>query len=301
MDMTSNEAVDTTVDREITATRVFRAPRALVWRMWTEREHIARWYGPRGFTLTTRVMDVRPGGRWAFVMHGPDGRDYENEIVYVELVEPERIVYDHVSKPSFRTTATLVAQGDETRMTMRMVFATAELRDWTIENHKADVGLGETLGRLGDELARALADDAAPAMVMTRVFDAPRRLVFEAFVKREHLVRWWGPRGFSLPVCDVDPRPGGALRMCMRGPDGQDYWMRGSYREIAPPERLVFASFIHDDESQEIVTTLTFAEQDGKTTLTLRQTVPRAEGPARGQRQGWGESLDRLDALLTAT
>jgi uncharacterized protein YndB with AHSA1/START domain len=300
MDTTNDEALSTT-GREITATRVFRAPRALVWKMWTDREHIARWWGPRGFSLTTRTMDVRPGGVWDFVMHGPDGRDYKNENVYVEVVEPERIVYDHVSTPIHRVTATFVAEGDETRVTMHMVFATAEMRDATVKTFNAVEGQKETLDRLEGELQRLVAEDAERTMVMTRVFDAPRRLVFDAFVKREHLVRWWGPRGFTLPVCDVDPKPGGALRMCMRGPDGQDYWMRGSYREIAPPERIVFASFIHDDESQELVTTLTFAEEGGKTTLTLRQTIPHAEGPARGQRQGWGESLDKLDALLTST
>jgi uncharacterized protein YndB with AHSA1/START domain len=264
--------------------------------MWTEPDLIARWWGPKGFTLTTHTMDVRPGGTWRFVMHGPDGTDYQNENVYVELAKPERIVYDHVSTPAHRVTATFVPQGDDTRLTMRMVFATAELRDRTVKTFNAVEGQSQTLGRLGDELARLASDPAfVRELVLTRTFDAPRSLVFDSFVKPEILARWWGPKGFTLPVCEVDLSPGGALAWCMRGPDGQDYWMRGAYREISRPDRLVFTSFIHGDDRQELVSTVTLVEHEGKTTLTLRQTVPLyLEGPARGQQQGWGESLNRL-------
>jgi uncharacterized protein YndB with AHSA1/START domain len=297
MDHASSAATDTK-EREITTTRTFRAPRELVWRMWTEPELIARWWGPKGFSITTRAMEVRPGGRWDFTMHGPDGTDYKNEVVYVEVRAPEHLVYDHVAPP-FRVTATLVAQGDETQVTMRMVFPTAELRDRTVKVYNAVDGQKQTLNRLEEELA-AIAEDPAqgPHLVLTRTFDAPRSLVFDAFVKPEILARWWGPKGFTLPTCEVDLRPGGALRFCMRGPDGQDYWMRGSFREIERPDRLLFGSYIHDDSKQEIVTTLTFTEHEGKTTLTVRQTVPFLEGPARGQKQGWTESLERLAATV---
>ena len=81
-------------DREIAAVRVFDAPRDLVWKVWTEPEHIAQWWGPKGFTTTTHKMEVKPGGVWRFVMHGPE-RDYQNKITYLEVVKPERLVYDH--------------------------------------------------------------------------------------------------------------------------------------------------------------------------------------------------------------
>ena len=86
-----------TADREIVATRLFDAPRDLVFMMWTDPNHIAQWWGPRGFTTTTLEMDLRPGGIWRFIMHGPDGRDYPNRVIYLEIVPLERLVYKHES------------------------------------------------------------------------------------------------------------------------------------------------------------------------------------------------------------
>ena len=82
-------------DREIIATRIFNAPRSLVFEMWTDQKHIEQWWGPTGFTTTTYRHEVKPGGVWRFVMHGPDGRDYQNKITFVEVVAPERLVYRH--------------------------------------------------------------------------------------------------------------------------------------------------------------------------------------------------------------
>src|ERR1700722_521534 len=93
-----------TAGREIAATRIFDAPRELVFRMWTEPEHVAKWWGPIGFTNTIHEMDVRPGGVWRFIMHGPDGVDYPNKNVYLEVVRPDRLVWDHLSAPQFRMT-----------------------------------------------------------------------------------------------------------------------------------------------------------------------------------------------------
>ena len=105
-----------TADREIVITRVINAPRALVFEAWTKPEHIGNWRGPRGFTTTTHSMDVRPGGEWRFVMPGPVGTDYKNRIVYLEVDEPERLVYDHFGeegdeKEKFQTTVTFLDGG----------------------------------------------------------------------------------------------------------------------------------------------------------------------------------------------
>jgi uncharacterized protein YndB with AHSA1/START domain len=135
-------------------------------------------------------------------------------------------------------------------------------------------------------------------VVITRVYHAPRRLVFAAWSSAEHLQRWWGPNGFTVPEATVEFRAGGVFDLCMRGPDGTDYWMRGAFREIVAPERIVFTSIIDERSKQEIVTTVTFAEAAGRTTLTVRQTVPVNPMMARGQRQGWTESLERLAARV---
>jgi uncharacterized protein YndB with AHSA1/START domain len=112
-------------DREIVTTRLLAWPRDLVFRAWTEPEHLARWWGPKGFTNTFQEFDLRPGGRWQFVMHGPNGADHQNQSVFVEIAKPERIVFDHVSAPAFQVTATFAEEGGKTRLTFRMLFATA--------------------------------------------------------------------------------------------------------------------------------------------------------------------------------
>lgn len=134
--------------REIRTTRVFDAPRELVWKAWTDPKHIAQWWGPNGFTTTTSEMNVEPGGVWQFVMHGPDGRDWDNRIVYREVVKPERLVYDHGPAPKFAVTVTLEEENGKTRLSMRSLFETRELRDGVVKAYGAVEGMHQTLSRL---------------------------------------------------------------------------------------------------------------------------------------------------------
>jgi uncharacterized protein YndB with AHSA1/START domain len=142
-----------TADRQIVITRLYDAPRELVWQSWTEPEHVAHWWGPDGFSLTIHEMDVRPGGLWNFYMHGPDGTAYLNHIVYVEVTKPERLVYDHSPTPRFQSTVTFSQQGDRTAVTMRSIFATTEDYARAIHLFHAVEGGQQTLGRLGNYLA----------------------------------------------------------------------------------------------------------------------------------------------------
>ena len=145
----SDSAADTS-DREIVVTRVFDAPRALVFKAWTDPRHLANWWGPNGFTITTHEMEFKPGGVWQFVMQGPDGCNYQNRVVYVEIAEPERLVYRHVSEPQFEMTVTFADDGGRTKLTAQMLFETAALRDKTVKAVGAVEGLKQTLGRLGE-------------------------------------------------------------------------------------------------------------------------------------------------------
>lgn len=145
----------TTSDREIVITRLFDAPRELVFKAWIDREAIGQWFGPNGFSLTIHEMDVRPGGLWRFIMHGPDGTDYDNRVEYIEIAEPERLVYNHGSdeEPNqFRATITFEEQGGKTRLTMHSLFATAQGRD-KAAGFGAVEGGNHTLDRLADFLA----------------------------------------------------------------------------------------------------------------------------------------------------
>ena len=151
-----------TSDREIITSRTFDAPRELVFKMWTDPRHIAEWWGPNGFTTTTHEMDVRAGGVWRFIMHGPDGTDYPNKIVYEEILEPERVVYTHGDDSEgkgreFQTTVTFEEQRGKTLLTMRAVFATAAERDRVVEEVAAIEGAKQTLGRLAEYVAKQKA------------------------------------------------------------------------------------------------------------------------------------------------
>lgn len=136
----------------------------------------------------------------------------------------------------------------------------------------------------------------APELVITRVFDAPRRLVYQAWTDPAHLVRWHCPRGFTMPSSQADIRPGGAYRHCMRAPDGTDHWIQGVYHELVALERLVFTWIYEgEDPRNETTVTVTFADQPGgKTKLTLRQ-VGFLSTEGRDEVQGgWTECLESL-------
>ena len=128
---------------------VFDAPRDLVFEAWTDPKHVGNWWGPKGFTTTTHEMDVRPGGVWRFVMHGPNGVDYQNKNTYIEIVKPERLVYDHGDKGTpgyFQVTVTFAEQGDKTRLTMRMLFQSVAERDTVVKTYNAIEGANQTSG-----------------------------------------------------------------------------------------------------------------------------------------------------------
>lgn len=141
-----------TADREVVLSRLFDAPRELVWKVWTEPDHVGAWWGPNGFRTTTKAMDLRPGGRWRFVMHGPDGTDYQNLVVYREVVPPSRLVYEHTGEEgeevSFHVVVTFEAEGSGTRLTMRMVFSTAAELVRVNEKYGAIEGAHQHVGRL---------------------------------------------------------------------------------------------------------------------------------------------------------
>ncbi len=146
-----------TKDREIAATRVFDAPRELVFQMFTDPKHVVHWWGPNGFTNTIHEMDVRPGGVWHFIMHGPDGVDYPNRITFLEIVKPERLVYDHGEKGQpgfFHVTVIFEDQGGKTKLSMRGVFESAAERDQVIEKYNAVEGMQQTLERLKEYLTK---------------------------------------------------------------------------------------------------------------------------------------------------
>ncbi len=315
-----------TADREISATRIFRAPRELLFHLWTDPDHIARWWGPTGFSLTMHQMDVRPGGQWQFIMHGPDGTDYPNKNVYVEVVRPERISYDHVSPPKFRATATFEkhgADGRETKLTMRMVFESAEERDRTVKAFNAVEGLHQTLGRLESQASSLAQPESADRdFVISREFDAPRAVVFKAWTDPRMMAKWWGPHHFTNSVCELDARPGGNWRIVMRAPDGAEHPAKGTYIEVVEPERIVWTinhselpdewhDMVNPDRNKtgpkpslEGLVTVTFDDICNRTKLTVRirfeSATIRDALLKIGMSDGWSQTLERLGTIVAA-
>jgi uncharacterized protein YndB with AHSA1/START domain len=137
-----------TSDREITIARTFNAPIELVWEVWTNPDHIKNWWGPNGFTNTIEKMEVRPEGKWEFVIHGPDGTDYKNINIYKEIVKHERIVMQHEGSPEFTATITFSAKGDKTHIHWHMLFDTRETFEHVVKTFKADEGLKQNTEKL---------------------------------------------------------------------------------------------------------------------------------------------------------
>ncbi|MBI2893748.1 MAG: SRPBCC domain-containing protein [Deltaproteobacteria bacterium] len=307
---------------ELVIARTFDAPRETVFAALTRAEKLERWWSPPGHPILSTRLDLRVGGLFHYCFRSPEGQEIWGKLVYREIVAPERIAFvvsfsdregrtvrapfDASWPLEVLSTLTLAERGGKTTLTVRGVPINASEAERTaFERGRASMQQGwtGTLGQLadlveGDGAARAAA---RPEVTLTRVLDAPRRVVFEAWARREQLQRWWGPRGFSLLVDEMSFRTGGAYRFIMRGPDGEDYPFHGEFREIATPERIVFGAVLEDLPGEELLTTVTFAEEGASTRLTVRQTVPSVEEYARGQEQGWSESLDKLAELLAAT
>jgi uncharacterized protein YndB with AHSA1/START domain len=142
-------------------------------------------------------------------------------------------------------------------------------------------------------------------MTITRIFDAPRELVWKAWTEQKHIKNWWGPKGFTNPVCEWDAKPGNKILIHMKGPDNNTYPMDGEFQQITKPEKIVFKSAALDKDGNhmfEIINTITFAESGSKTKMTLHflvtKTTPIAAQHLAGAKIGWNQSFDKLVELL---
>ena len=258
MPTVKNNPVRVAAPRTLRLTRVFAAPRRLVFQLWTDPKHVAPWWGPHGFTNPVCQLDSRSGGAIRIDMRGPDGTVYPITGQYRDIVEPERLVFtsaalDAADQPLFEllTTVTFTEQGGETTLALEahVVEATA-----AADPYLAGMAAGwtQSLERLMAYAAtvRAGSPAATPAnpsaetdrrIVFSRVVDAPHELVWEAMSDPQHLVHWWGPRGFTTTIERLDFRAGGVWKQIMHGPDGANYPNKSVYMEIVPQKRVVYS------------------------------------------------------------
>jgi uncharacterized protein YndB with AHSA1/START domain len=312
---------ENTRDREIVMTRVLAASRELVWEAMTKPEHVANWWGPRGFSTTIEKLDFRVGGIWKQVMHGPDGSNYPNEHVFQEINKPERIVFAHGGRreggPGISSVATWTFEGLEagkTRVTIRMVFPSAGEREFVVKEFGAIEGGKQTLERYDEHVAKMLIKP----FIISREFNAPRQLVWKAWTEREHLMNWFGPHGCAVIHANMDIRPGGTLHYAIRMPDGKEMWGKFFYRELVPPHKIVLVNCFSDAAGGvtrhplhamwplEMLTTTTLAESGGKTLLTIEWVPINATEEERqcfdsmrdGMTQGWTGTFKQLEEYL---
>jgi uncharacterized protein YndB with AHSA1/START domain len=309
-------------DNEIVTMRLLQAPRALVFRAFTDPQQVGLWWGPAGFTISTHEMQVAPGGRWRFTMHGPDGVDYPNRIDYREVIEPEHLVYDHGDDGdgdanAFHVVVSFETRGEQqTLLRMRVIFASAAIRNKVATEFNAIEGAIQTVDRLEAQLAVLQGTSGERDFFITRGFDAPRALVWQAWTEPGRIARWWGPNGFSNPVCEMDLRPGGAYRLVMRSPEGEDYPITGEVRELVAPALLVMtldcaehpaewheavragSGRVGPNPAGTMVQTVRFEDLGGKTRLSIstrfESTEIRDAMVKMGMNEGWSQSLGRL-------
>jgi uncharacterized protein YndB with AHSA1/START domain len=307
---------------ELYITRVYDAPVAAVWDAWTDPEQVGKWWGPRGFTLTTHSKDLRPGGHWKYTMHGPDGTDWPNKTVYFEVEPHRKLVYDHGGSddrpPLFRVTVLFSEADGKTTMEMTMALATPEA---AVEIRKfIKKASGESTW---DRLAEYLEKESTgkEQFVINRSFAAPIETVFEMWTNPKHFSQWLPPTGFEMKFLRDEIKPGGRTLWMMT--NNRDVKMHGrmEYLKIEKPSCIVYTQQFCDEQENlarhpmaptwpaTMLTKVQFASEGPNQTRVTVSWEPH--GPATpeeiatfveergGMTMGWTGSFDKLETLLS--
>lgn len=302
---------------ELYIERLFDAPVKMVWEAWTDPKQVAMWWGPRGFTITTKNKDVRPGGTWIYTMHGPDGVDYPNKTVFLEVEKYSRLVYDHGGNddrpPMFRVTVNFFEESGKTRMEMIMALPTAEAAQEAKKFIKKASG-DSTWDRLAEYLS------SNDNFVINRSFEAPFDLMFEMVTNPTHLMKWLPPVGFKMNYIKADIQEGGSSFYCMNNTEGMKMYGKAKYLEITKPTRIVYTQVFCDENEkisrhpmaptwpETMLTTITLTkESEYQTRLTVVWEIYGQATAAEkemfhvsktGMTQGWSGSFEKLENYL---
>lgn len=308
---------------ELHLTRLYDAPVKLVWDAWTDTKKVAKWWGPRGFTITTHSKDLRPGGTWDYIMHGPDGVDYHNITQYLEVEKYSRLVYDHGGNerenraPLFRVTVTFKEVKGKTQMDMTMTWPSAEI---AIEMQKFIKQAGGNA--TWDRLAEYLEEEATQndIFVINRSFATDINTMFDMWTKPEHFSKWLPPTGMTMKFLKADIKEGGETFYQMT--DGKEMTLYGKtkYLEIRRPDLVKYIQVFSDENGgpgkhplaptwpEAMLVTVQLSEEGstqtrvtvkweiyGEATAAERETFHAAKP---GMTLGWTGSFDKLEELL---
>jgi uncharacterized protein YndB with AHSA1/START domain len=299
------------VDETVVIERTFNAPVARVWNAFTNVEEMRRWY----FDL--KEFKPQVGFEFKFTFEH-EGMTYRHVCKVTEAIPQKKIAYtwryDGHEGDSL-VTFELFADGDKTRL--KLTHEGLETFPKTPAFARTNFEAGWT--SITSQLQQFVEEKAVDReFVISRTFDAPRDVVWKAWTERERLMEWFGPKGFTMIAAKLDFRPGGTFHYCLRSSDGKEMWGKFTYREIVAPERIVLVNSFSDEKGTlsrhpfspnwplEMVTTTTFAEENGKTTVTVRWVPLNATEEERktfddshdGMRQGWTGTFDQLVEYL---
>jgi uncharacterized protein YndB with AHSA1/START domain len=307
---------------EIQIIRIYDAPVKAVWDAWIDPDQVGKWWGPRGFTLTTKSKDVRTGGHWDYIMHGPDGTDYQNFAKYLEVEPYKKMVYDHGgtndSNALFRVTVLFSESNGKTKLDMTMSLPTPEAAETTRKFIKK-AGGESTWDRLSEFLEYEAT--RKEKFVINRSFKAPIETVFEMWANPEHFSKWIAPTGFDTQYLRTDIKPGGSTFYCMSSGDGKmKMYGKAHYIDIERPHRIVYTQQFCDEHEnvsrhpmaptwpETMLTTVTFAEEGpDQTRVTVEwecygnvsaEELATFVKARTGMTGGWTGSFDKLEEYL---
>jgi len=306
---------------ELRLIRVYDAPAKLIWTVWTEDKHVIHWWGPRGFTLTTKSKDVCPGGKWIYTMHAPDGVDYPNMTTYHEVIPYKKLVYDHgateTTPPLFRVTVTFEEHQGKTVMDMIMAFESPQAAQ-EIKKFIKQAGGDATWDRLAEYLEREKS--GKDYFVINRTFEAPVTKIFEMWTNPKYFSQWLPPVDFTMEYFQSEIMTGKTTFYKMTNGSTVDHFGKMNYQEISPIHRLVYTQCFTDEIGNlskppfeknwpdKILATVTLAEEgvdetrvtvvweiQGEASDLERKTFHEAKS---GMTMGWSGSFNKLDELI---
>ncbi len=307
---------------EIYLTRIYDAPVKTVWEVFNDPAQVAQWWGPRGFTLTTHSKDFKPGGHWAYTMHGPDGKNWENKTIYHVIEKYSRLIYDHGGNddrpPLFRVTVNFIEEkGGKTKLDFTMALATEEVARETKKFIKA-AGGNSTWDRLGEYLDKQTKNK--DVFVINRSFETDMNTMFKMWTDPNHFSKWLAPTGFNMEFIRAEIKEGGKSFYKMSNDQGFAMYGTLQYKEITSPNRLVYTQQFADEKEnvsrhpgaptwpETMQSTVTFHEEGpNQTRVTVEWEVVgkcSAEELAAflkergGMTQGWTGSFDKLEDYL---
>ncbi len=307
--------------KDLKLSRIYDAPIKTVWEAWTDPEQTAKWWGPRGFTLTTHSKELKPGGHWHYTMHGPDGTDYPNRTYYHEVEKHKLLVYDHganeTQPPLFKVTVTFKEVKGKTHMDMTMTFETPEKAQQSKKFIKQAQG-NSTWDRLAEYLEKEELNKEV--FVTARSFETSVENLFAMWTDPKHFSQWLGPDNVVMEYFRDEIREGKTTFYKMTYGNGIAMYGQMTYRKIDPPRYLEYSQIFCDEK--EKLSKHPYVPTWPDTLLTRVIFVSEGENQARAtviwepigevskeelqafiemkssMTQGWGSAFDKLDRLI---